>query len=980
VRASTSGGRRSAQRAQGRIRKAFAIGAAWLALVASAQGATTFRFRLDEAAVTSANVVDEWGTFVRTLSRGEALAAGTHELVWDNRDQAGNPVEATTVDENGVEVPLRYGLKLLRHQVSYTWEGVIGNTSAVFTGPGIFRAFKPPTSLALHGNNLYFAVGYNEMQPSGHGFALADPTRNTLPFIWRGDQASGADFGVVLSMLASDGQWLYWANTNSKSSWSRRNFVLASDPASGSYVNFAQGHLVCLNYRNGVQPIPPGAGAAGICYEGQFYPSVIDENEDDTTSPSLGATGIAVQTSGPLLAVAHGRQGVVKLFDKRSGAERGSFPIPGDGPEHGQLTMSPNGELWVISGTSVLRYTDLAGTPTLAGSIGGFSRPLAVAVHPADDDTVVVADGGSSQQVKAFHRDGQARWTFGRPGGYGADPTVANDRLWFRHSATAASDELASIAVVPDGSFWVTDSANSRLLHISNAQAYVEQVAYRPVSYTATVDPNNPRRVFSNFHEYDVDPGTALQPGDGPSWRLVRNWAVGFPVGVTELDGFAGLGTVNTLPNGRTYALALPAAGGDALLVELPAAGPARDTGVRRSTACGSDAGGSCMLYENGELGWVTGPKYGAGGYPYDPYQNYHRKALLGFDAAGNPQWAPGRRIAGAYAVGTDIPVFNGGRTPITGSGQLVLLDTSTGNQGAHLAGQDATVGGTGWNWLASFAGWLDGKGSYQTQAIDHTVNYAGNWVWAVGPHIVYGYHGEGYTDRATGRVGQANQFMHFQEDGLFVGQFGAPLFAGGAPADPGPGQAGNAFANILLAAGPNALHWYHNDESNHGGVHRWRIGGIGSMVVMAGVGALDGVTELSLPESARAITSLSLVVASTGTGLVLTATVSGNAPGGTVQFYAGGQAIGGPVAVVGTTAELVLSAALAAGVQSLTAVYSGDGYNLGSGSPAVQLTPSSGPGDGSSGDVPLPPWAGLMLAAFLGTQVARRSRRSRRR
>jgi hypothetical protein len=310
-----------------------------------------------------------------------------------------------------------------------------------------------------------------------------------------------------------------------------------------------------------------------------------------------------------------------------------------------------------------------------------------------------------------------------------------------------------------------------------------------------------------------------------------------------------------------------------------------------------------------------------------------------------------------------------------------VLLDASTGNQGAHLAGQDATVGGSGWNWLASFAGWLDGKGSYQTRAIDGSVNYAGNLVWAVGENIVYGYHGEGYRPKdpvaAGGYVGQANQFMHFQENGLFVGQFGTPLLIqGGAPADPGPGQAGNAFSNILLAAGPNALHWYHNDESNHGGVHRWRINGTASMVIMTGVGALNGVTALALPESARTITSVSLVAASTASGLVLTATVNGNQAGGTVQFYAGGQAIGGPVTVLGTTAQLVLSAALAVGVQSVTAVYSGDGYNLGSGSPAVQPTPSSGPGDGSSGDVPLPPWAGLLLAAFLGTQVVRRSRR----
>jgi hypothetical protein len=48
------------------------------------------------------------------------------------------------------------------------------------------------------------------------------------------------------------------------------------------------------------------------------------------------------------------------------------------------------------------------------------------------------------------------------------------------------------------------------------------------------------------------------------------------------------------------------------------------------------------------------------------------------------------------------------------------------------------------------------------------------------------------------------------------------------------PGTAGNSFGAILVHI-PNAngtedgaIHLYHNDESVHGGVHRWKLSGLG--------------------------------------------------------------------------------------------------------------------------------------------------------
>jgi hypothetical protein len=152
----------------------------------------------------------------------------------------------------------------------------------------------------------------------------------------------------------------------------------------------------------------------------------------------------------------------------------------------------------------------------------------------------------------------------------------------------------------------------------------------------------------------------------------------------------------------------------------------------------------------------------------------------------------------------------------------VVFFDQSVvGNEGFHLGA--AKAGSDQWLWQASPTGALDGKGSFQTKQIDKSLQYGGNVVWTSGRHIIYGYHGEFYKDLKTGQVGQANQFMHFDESGLFIGQFGQPSTRP-APANLA-GLSGNAFSPTLVRDGAR-LYLYHNDESTHGGVHRWRIDG----------------------------------------------------------------------------------------------------------------------------------------------------------
>jgi len=52
-------------------------------------------------------------------------------------------------------------------------------------------------------------------------------------------------------------------------------------------------------------------------------------------------------------------------MDKRSGAVVKNFAVSSPG----RLSFSPDGSLWVISGNTVINYTNLNGTPTAATSI-----------------------------------------------------------------------------------------------------------------------------------------------------------------------------------------------------------------------------------------------------------------------------------------------------------------------------------------------------------------------------------------------------------------------------------------------------------------------------------------------------------------------------------------------------------------------------------------------------------------------------------
>ncbi len=770
----------------------------------------SFTFALPAARTTSAGVYTADGTLVRTLWRGQAFGAGAHAASWDQRDDAGTLLPAG-----------QYTVKVAHHAVQYVWDGAIGNTSARAGAAVLHHSYRGPTSFASIPGGMLYAVGYNEGQSAINGFTLDNVQLNQSP-------VRVTSSFISPDMIAADAAHVYWTSTGQ--GMSKTTFVAAFDSATGAQTIFSAGTPLCLNMMQDGK----------TCYPSESYASVLDLHGNDNSNPP---TGIAVQRAGNVLAIAYGAANEIHLFDKASGLLLGKISVALSAGTINQIAMSPSGDLWVLSGGTALRYTALSTTPVVAASITSLARPLAVAVDPADDNGVWIADGGASEQVKRFDRTGTLQQSIGVAGGYGGQTLLAANRLNFTLSP---GQERTTLAIDDNHAVWVLDTAVNRMLKFMPDGSLGDQIAYLPCTYTTSTDAGNPTRVFANFMEYSVDYSKGLNDPGG--WTLVRNWLPsvpsslqvpvgGDPIFVSANWGWTGFRTVQTLSNGRTYAL-LGMQERNAF-VELTADGKVRFIGWLRDAGDGETR---IVFYEGGDLGWSSSDGV---------TQSVLRLPLQGFDGAGNPQWAatPITLAAAPAAITTPAdPVLTftgvvGARFPLTSSGKVVFFNPSVDARTTFHLGA-VVQGGSTWNFEASPSGPIDGLGTFQTDKDDPTLQYGGNLVHALGRNIVYGYHGEYYTDLSNGKFGEANQFMHFLDDGLFIGEFGVSTTRATSASQ--PGRAGNAFSSTFLRANGQA-YLYHNDESAWGGVQRWHLAGVDDIQELTATGNAGATIALTL-------------------------------------------------------------------------------------------------------------------------------------
>ncbi|HKH60650.1 MAG TPA: FlgD immunoglobulin-like domain containing protein [Flavitalea sp.] len=735
----------------------------------SSTTAISFSFTLSTSSKTSAGIYKPDSTLIRTLWSGKTFSAGQHTSIWDGKDDDGNYV----ADGN-------YIAKVLSNNVNYVWEGVLGNTSLQSSGSSVHHPMQMITNMVQIGNEMYFAVGYNE-QGQAHGkFTIGSP--NVVTTSYRAKAAA-------LRFLAADVNKVYFGGQ----AWEGNpvTFVSALDPNP-----------------SGVDAMASFSSGTAVTNGATTYSALNVVNDPDYI------TGIAVQDIGNFLFTTNSSLNRLTVYNKNTGQLLQNL-----GYASARDISCSNTDLWMIIGANTVSKYPINSDGTLGTAtvtLSGLIDPLALRLSP-DGSKIAVVDRGIYHQVKFYDtNNGQLAQTVGRAENY-SNPTVYDDKFYFNNtrifSETNYGSSHAFVAFQSDGSFWVGDYGNMRCQHFAANGNYIDNIQYMGYSYSSQTDINNPSRIFSDFLEFEIDYSKPLSPNNG-SWKFVRNWS--WNITLPTLYDANRMRSVTTLSNGRTYALYFD--GPLSLeLVEL-----SLNTGIRH-TGIHMESHYKCDLNRDGSV-WQIGNNV-----PGQP-TFWQKKLLTGFDATGNPLWGP-------YVDVETSPVVLA-TDPLTTDGYLRRNNQTSSGIVATFSADNGTIGrGTGWhlggikngNWLfktsrsthVNYLGEFPDDGVYD---IGNYVRNAGNYMQVVDRNIFWGYNGEFWKGLQT------NKYNHYYENGLFVGQFGV---AGNVAKESGieayPGMAGNANSGTYVKVG-NDIYLYHCDENAHAGVHRWKISNLSSI------------------------------------------------------------------------------------------------------------------------------------------------------
>ncbi len=645
---------------------------------------TTFTFTLDEPCKTSAGVFKPDGTLIRTLWSKVRFQAGTNSAVWDGLD------DETNAAPEGI-----YEIRLLQHNTEYVWDGAIGNTSAELSGPTVHHGFWPIRDIAISGTNAFYVSGYNEGGYDFRSFVTTEPQRVKASWFWVFNEDTnksaysipGTVYDLNWLWTVSDSNRVYFACSATTDPYdlrfttnrnNRAGCIVSCDVSDNGQADFTNGIKINLQFVNTYLTTNFTTNVIGnvtnIDANTVTNPYYVRLKRGIYAGTQPGLSGLGVQQNGNLLAASVAPDNRVYLKDKITGAELNDFFV--SVPKG--LSFSSDGSLWVISSNlhSVICYTNLSISPAVAVTISNLVKPLAVAVNPNNPNLILVADGGSSQQVKAFDSTGNSVWTYGEAGGYQTNGVaVTPNKFWFFDG----ENEGTFLSFAPDGSFWVGDGANHRCLHYSAARNFLEQIMCQPHTRVACVDQNNPSRVFNEFLEFNVDYSKPLPQ----AWTLVNNWKAN--LGSNYFSYYQGLYEMTTFTNGRTYGLIDNISSGHAVkeLVEL-------GTDYLRFTGVDPMA--------TNQARWISFGADGSARATVIQEAKWYESSLAGFDTSNNPIWNTEVLIASAPEGSRDpVPRFGGLgniRLIINTNDILISFDQSQSN-GWHLGG--IKLGSTNW-------------------------------------------------------------------------------------------------------------------------------------------------------------------------------------------------------------------------------------------------------------------------------------------
>jgi hypothetical protein len=727
-----------------------------------------FSYTLPTSYKTVSKAIYLNGVLVTTVTP-DAEVSGKHTYYWNGVDDL----------RNLRTIGLNYTMNITANNLTYTWEGGIGNNSTMDTGMTVHRYYGTIACMVEVGNYMYYGTDFSESDDAHWKLLKSTPLQKIRIF------PNGTTSQQPLFVCANANN-VFWVG---REYYAVGNFVIATAVSNDALVTFSSG----VSF-TGTPPM-------------RSYPSVIDYN---TLSQNGLATGAAVQQSGnQYLFVAHSSQNYIKVY-KTSGntgnlVQTISITTPGN------LFLENDATLWVSQGTTLTKYTvNSDGTITTTGSaITGFANIVGLSIHSGD---LCVADAGNQQIVKRYNSTTLASTgTIGQLGGYATSPTVVNNKFYMNDvSGSIGLNQITGtvfLAHQSDSSLWVGDPGNFRYQHFNKSGTYLNNIMCLPRLYDVNVCLNGNTAVFGKMLEYTIDYTQPLSSG----WTLTNNWGYNEPSG---WDFNYPINAVIKMSNGRRYAMFKGSTGVQYYWGELTTGGVRYHLVTLPGPVPSIDSIGNIYSWSS------------TGSHPSQVY-TLKKYTLTGFDGSNNPTYS------GASTVAT-IPIGANGATTsqvynYTTSGNLILYNFSTTTYGGgankqfHLTGYNVSSSKILWNaspeTFTAYTGDYPFDGSFD---IGNGVKGAGNTSNVVGNNIFWGYRGEFWKASETGIIN------HYNDKGLLLGIFGV-LGPKVASKEAAFGYASNQETIATTAVDTN-IYVYVNDESKHSFIHRWKVSNLSSI------------------------------------------------------------------------------------------------------------------------------------------------------
>lgn len=770
-------------------------------LSGSSGPATTYT--LTEESQVSIGVFDVNNNLLREISTNETKSAGTYSPPeWDGEDNDGNDVS-----EQGDH------FKIIAHNCQYTWKGArIGNTSEDLTGPNRHQGYTTFFKIKAIGTDLFYTKTFNENRQIIGKIALSD-IQSSTPLLGT---------GAVGKYMAFDNNYVYYSSEDFiDSEESLTTWVYVVNRATGEQFNFAEADSL------------PVQGGVGVWFAN--YTSSLNI----ITGDSEYITGLARQ--GDFLLIARQVSWTIHILDVTDGASL-SQTLEIDSPR--ELEPDGAGNIWLIEGTNDIKRYPVNSNGTLGTSNltleSSADERLALAISP-DGTTLAVVEGGAREQVVFYSTTtGLETGTLGQTGGYNNTSLVANDRFYITPNETRYFDtdiwnkdkNHAAVTYESDGSIWVLDTNNYRLIKFDSSLDYVDQIQYLPDPLALAVDVNDHTRVFSEWLEFELD-----YSQDDPVWTFKRSW--GKNITDTYQSQLQRFRSVCTMSNGRTYAL-VDGAGNNFEVLDL------QSDGIRFS-------GVTTNIWPTGHFrtdGSIVGfaPGVATGVTPF----RIRQITRTGFDG-NDPVYSSSSDLVNIDVSPLD-PVYLGdakSRPAQTDDGNWVVLNPLDnvvngvgGNGSYHLAViNDA---GDGFKVKAAKSTSTSYTGEYPTDGsfdIGNSVVGAGSTAMTFRKSILWGYHGEFWKNGY-----QTNHYTHLHKSGLFLSTFGTnwtqnPITGGSYQGTKTHSGVSEVFTPFAEQEGNALSPWtinhpidtdkailLHGGEAWHCGVHFWEISGLDAM------------------------------------------------------------------------------------------------------------------------------------------------------